>query len=71
MTDFEESTHCAANNAGTYSSVCIELEVENLAVNTLLQHHHIHDIDGKSNFVAFHIQQQTSIQVRNLKKNAY
>ncbi|OAD60585.1 DNA polymerase epsilon catalytic subunit A [Eufriesea mexicana] len=61
LTDFEESSHCAANNPGTYSSVCIELEVDNLAVNTLLQYHHIHDIDGTSNFVAFHNQQQTSV----------
>ncbi|XP_068968210.1 DNA polymerase epsilon catalytic subunit 1 [Bombus flavifrons] len=62
LTDYEESLHSAANNAGTYSSVCIELEIESLAVNTLLQHHHIHDIDGTSNFVAFHTQQQTSVQ---------
>lgn len=62
LTDFEESSQCAANNFGTYSSVCIELEIENLAVNTLLQYHHIHDIDGTSNFVAFHNQQQTSVQ---------
>nr|XP_003707004.1 PREDICTED: DNA polymerase epsilon catalytic subunit A [Megachile rotundata] len=62
LTDFEESSHCAANNPGTYSSDCIELEIENLAVNTLLQYHHIHDIDGTSSFVGFHNQQQTSIQ---------
>ncbi|KOC70592.1 DNA polymerase epsilon catalytic subunit A [Habropoda laboriosa] len=62
LTDFEESSHCAANNPGAYSSVCIELEIESLAVNTLLQYHHIHDIDGTSNFVAFHNQQLTSLQ---------
>lgn len=62
LTDFEESSHCAANNPGTYSSVCIELEIESLAVNTLLQYHHIHDIDGTSSFVAFHNQQATSVQ---------
>ncbi|XP_029052112.1 DNA polymerase epsilon catalytic subunit 1 isoform X1 [Osmia bicornis bicornis] len=62
LTDFEESSHCAANNPGTYSSDCIELEVENLAVNTLLQYHHIHDIDGTSSFVGFHNQQLTTVQ---------
>ncbi|XP_076638395.1 DNA polymerase epsilon catalytic subunit 1 isoform X3 [Colletes latitarsis] len=62
LTDFEESTHCAANISGTYSSVCIELEIESLAVNTLLQYHHIHDIDGTSSFIAFHNQQTTSVQ---------
>ncbi|XP_076247642.1 DNA polymerase epsilon catalytic subunit 1 [Calliopsis andreniformis] len=62
LTDFEESSHCAANNPGTYSSVCIELELESLAVNTLLQYHHIHDIDGTSSFVAFNNQQTMSVQ---------
>ncbi|XP_076662564.1 DNA polymerase epsilon catalytic subunit 1 [Halictus rubicundus] len=62
LTDFEESSHCAANNPGTYSSVCIELEIDSLAVNTLLQYHHIHDIDGTSSFVAFHNQQMASVQ---------
>lgn len=66
LTDFEESAHCTANNPGTYSSVCIELEIESLAVNTLLQYHHIHDVDGTSNFVAFHNQQLTTVQVSNL-----
>ncbi|KAG7199297.1 hypothetical protein KM043_018152 [Ampulex compressa] len=62
LTDFEESSHCAANNADTYSSVCIELDIESLAVNTLLQYHHIHDIDGTSSFVAFHNQQCPTVQ---------
>lgn len=63
LTDFEESSSCAANNPGTYSSVCVQLDVESLAVNALLQYHHIHDIDGTSTFVAFHNQQRPSVQV--------
>ncbi|XP_029670196.1 DNA polymerase epsilon catalytic subunit A isoform X1 [Formica exsecta] len=62
LTDFEESSNCAANNPGTYSSVCVQLDVESLAVNALLQYHHIHDIDGTSTFVAFHNQQRPSVQ---------
>ncbi|EFN88114.1 DNA polymerase epsilon catalytic subunit A isoform X1 [Harpegnathos saltator] len=62
LTDFEESSSCAANNPGTYSSVCVQLDVESLAVNALLQYHHIHDIDGTSTFVAFHNQQRPSVQ---------
>ncbi|XP_024876270.1 DNA polymerase epsilon catalytic subunit A [Temnothorax curvispinosus] len=62
LTDFEESSSCAANNPGTYSSVCVQLDVESLAVNALLQYHHIHDIDGTSTFVAFHTQQRPSVQ---------
>ncbi|XP_066584539.1 DNA polymerase epsilon catalytic subunit 1 isoform X2 [Prorops nasuta] len=62
LTDFEESSNCAANNAGTYSSVCIELDIESLAVNTLLQYQHVNDIDGTSSFVAFHNVPQASLQ---------
>ncbi|KMQ97138.1 dna polymerase epsilon catalytic subunit a [Lasius niger] len=62
LTDFEESSSSAANNPGTYSSVCVQLDVESLAVNALLQYHHIHDIDGTSTFVAFHNQQRPSVQ---------
>jgi len=34
------------NNPGCYSSVCIELNIDGLAVNTLLQSHHVNDIEG-------------------------
>jgi len=63
LTDFEESSSCAANNPSTYSSVCIQLDVESLAVNALLQYHQIHDVDGTSTFVAFYNQQRPSVQV--------
>lgn len=66
LTDFEESSSCAANNPGTYSSVCVQLDVDRLAVNALLQYHHIHDIDGTSAFVAFHNQQRPSVQVSHI-----
>lgn len=62
LTDFEESSSCAANNAGTYSSVCVELDVESLAVNTLLQCHRVNDIEGTSTFVAFDNTPQVSLQ---------
>lgn len=62
LTDFEESSSCAANYSGCYSSVCVELEVESLAVNTLLQSHRVNDVDGTSSFVAFHTTPQASLQ---------
>ncbi|XP_046479124.1 DNA polymerase epsilon catalytic subunit 1 isoform X1 [Neodiprion pinetum] len=62
LTDFEESSSCAANNAGTYSSTCVELDVESLAVNTLLQCHRVNDIEGTSTFVAFDNMPQASLQ---------
>lgn len=42
----------AANNPGTYSSVCIELDVRNLAINTILTSSLINELEG-SDSVAF------------------
>ena len=36
----------AINNSGTYSSVCIELDVRNLAINTILTSSLINDLEG-------------------------
>ena len=33
--------------AGAYRSVCVEIELDALAVNTLLQSHHVTDVEGK------------------------
>lgn len=40
----------AINNPGTYSSVCIEIDVRNLAVNTLLTSSLINDLEGSESF---------------------
>ncbi|MCJ1477103.1 DNA polymerase epsilon catalytic subunit [Lambiella insularis] len=42
----------AINNPGTYSSVCIELDVRNLAINTILTSSLINELEG-SDSVAF------------------
>ena len=42
----------AVNNPGTYSSVCIELDVRNLAINTILTSSLINELEG-SDSVAF------------------
>jgi DNA polymerase epsilon subunit 1 len=36
----------AINNSGTYSSVCVELEVRNLAVNTILTSSLVNELEG-------------------------
>jgi hypothetical protein len=46
LTECEESTSVVTNNPGCYSTVCIELNIDGLAVNTLLQSHHVNDIEG-------------------------
>lgn len=35
--EMEESNSIAVNNSGAYHSVCIELEVTSLAVNTIIE----------------------------------
>lgn len=47
LTEFEESSSLVHNNSGCYSTFCIELDIDGLAVNTLLQSGHVHDIEGK------------------------
>ena len=42
----------AVNNPGTYSSVCIELDVKNLAINTILTSSLINELEG-SDSIAF------------------
>lgn len=42
----------SVNNSGTYSSVCIELEIRNLAINTILTSSLINELEG-SDSVAF------------------
>ena len=50
------------NNPAAYQSVCIELEIDGLAVNTLLQSNHVHDIEGTSSTVAFDTMPQASLE---------
>ena len=41
------------NSPGAYRTVCVEIELDALAVNTLLQSHHVNDIEGTAGSVAF------------------
>ncbi|XP_077998858.1 DNA polymerase epsilon catalytic subunit A-like [Glandiceps talaboti] len=61
VTEFEE-TSVAVNNPGCYPFVCIELDIASLAVNTLLQSHHIHEMEGGSGSIAFDAIPQASLE---------
>ena len=50
------------NSPGAYRSVCVEIELDALAVNTLLQSHHVHDIEGTAGSVAFDVMPQSSLE---------
>ena len=47
---------------GTYRTVCVEIELDALAVNTLLQSHHVNDIEGTAGSVAFDAAPQASLE---------
>ncbi|CAH1796227.1 unnamed protein product [Owenia fusiformis] len=48
MTEFEENTSLEINNEGCYSTICVELDLASIAVNTLLESGHVNDIEGAS-----------------------
>ncbi|KAJ4448291.1 hypothetical protein ANN_10305 [Periplaneta americana] len=62
LTECEESSSVVTNNPGCYSTVCIELNIDGLAVNTLLQSHHVNDIEGTSSSVSFDTIPQASLE---------
>jgi DNA polymerase epsilon subunit 1 len=41
------------NNSGAYTSVCIDVEVQNLAINTILTSSLINDLEGSADSIAF------------------
>ncbi|KAF2353054.1 DNA-directed DNA polymerase family B multifunctional domain [Trinorchestia longiramus] len=49
-------------NPGCYESVCVELDIDALAVTTLLQAHHINESEGTSSSIAFDSGPQISVQ---------
>nr|CAD7454366.1 unnamed protein product [Timema tahoe] len=62
LTEFEESSSVITNNPDCYSTFCVELDIDGLAVNTLLQSHHVNDIEGTSSCVAFDTIPQASLE---------
>ena len=41
------------NNQGAYTSVCVDVEVQNLAINTILTSSLINDLEGSTNSITF------------------
>ncbi|KAK7499885.1 hypothetical protein BaRGS_00008976, partial [Batillaria attramentaria] len=46
--EMEESSNFVINNSGAYHTVCVELEVTSLAVNTIIESGHVNDQEGAS-----------------------
>ncbi|XP_059098833.1 DNA polymerase epsilon catalytic subunit A-like [Tigriopus californicus] len=63
LTEAEDaSLSVVVNNPGSYRTVCVEIELDALAVNTLLQAHHVNDIEGTAGSVAFDTMPQASLE---------
>lgn len=44
-------------------AVCVELDIQNLAVNTILQSHHVNDMEGANSMgISFDVIQQASLE---------
>ncbi|CAI9589196.1 unnamed protein product, partial [Staurois parvus] len=51
------------NNPGCYNTVCVELDIQSLAVNSILQSHHINDLEGAGSIgISFDVLQQASLE---------
>lgn len=62
LTEFSESSSIVVNNSNCYASYCVELELDGLAVTTILQSHHVQDIEGTSSAISFEAMPQASLE---------
>ncbi|KAG1689536.1 DNA polymerase epsilon catalytic subunit A [Nymphon striatum] len=61
--DIEDYEHSLEINApGTYNGICIEVDIDGLAVTALLQSQNIQEVEGTSSSVAFDAAPQASLQ---------
>nr|XP_035967011.1 DNA polymerase epsilon catalytic subunit A-like [Halichoerus grypus] len=61
--EFDDQASVEINYPGCYSTVCVELDIQNLAVNTILQSHHINDMEGADSVgISFDVIQQASLE---------
>ncbi|KAK9679178.1 protein of unknown function (DUF1744) [Popillia japonica] len=61
LAENQESASEICNNPGWYSSMCVELDIDSLAICTLLQSPHITTVEGTSNATSFDAASHTSL----------
>ena len=61
ITENEEGSSEISNAPGWYTGVSIELDIDSLAVCTLLQSHHVTDIEGTNDAITFDNVTPTSV----------
>lgn len=61
--EFDERASVEINNPACYNTVCVELDIQSLAVNSILQSHHINDLEGAGSIgISFDVLQQASLE---------
>lgn len=61
--EFDERASVEINNPGCYNTVCVELDIQSLAVNSILQSHHINDLEGAGSVgISFDVLQKASLE---------
>ncbi|XP_069115944.1 LOW QUALITY PROTEIN: DNA polymerase epsilon catalytic subunit A-like [Argopecten irradians] len=59
--ELEENSSVEVNHPGTYPSMCVELDIASLAVNTIIESSHVNDQEGAS-AVSFDTMPQSSLE---------
>ena len=62
LTEQDDGLSVTINVPDMYRSVCVELDIDALAVNTLLQAHAVQELEGTAGAVAFDAAPQTSLE---------
>jgi len=62
QTDQDEGFGLVINNEGFYKNVCVELDLDAVAVNTLLQSQSILDLEGTAGAIAFDAAPQANLE---------
>ena len=62
LTEMEDGCSVVISNAGLYRNTCVELDIDALAVNTLLQSHSVQELEGAAGAVAFDAAPQANLE---------
>ncbi|ESO90687.1 hypothetical protein LOTGIDRAFT_217825 [Lottia gigantea] len=60
--ELQGSTPIELNNPGHYPTVCVELDITSLAVNTIIESGHVNDQEGASAAISFDTMPQSSLE---------
>ncbi|XP_058137158.1 DNA polymerase epsilon catalytic subunit A [Dasypus novemcinctus] len=61
--EFDDQAAVEINSSGCYSTVCVELDLQNLAVNTIMQSHRVGDMEGADSVgISFDVIQPASLE---------